>query len=285
MTSLSRLLHRSSASYIALALLGVIFFVVALDTVHQIGIAHADTAPVTVVAPVPVAANGVDSALAVVTLVIAALGAVLGGIGAALHLVAPRTKTTLDDRAAAKIDELLGLLRLVPIPTPSGTVATSFDSKTATTVKLPQSGRVHLGTAVLVALAALLALPLLGCGTLSSVPGAAESSVIDCTKADAAAITALVSNLGADAVTTALGTGAADWAKLEQDAIAQGKVIGGCALTEFVAAIGKASPTPAVASTRSASATPVASPAADGRAALERFRLQMGGAHWSTEAR
>jgi len=311
MTRLARLFAKLRApAMVGLCAFGIVGIVVALDAIHQIGVAHADTgqavAPAVTVAPVPVVAPVVpssgDSTMAMIALIVGIVSAVGMGISNALHIIAPRTKTTLDDRALAKLDEALGLLRLIPVPTRptqaeldalkleadrhfatvSGAApATSFDTKTAITAKLPQSGRVHIGAALVLALVALITMPLLGCNTLSSAPGAAGTAVIDCAKADAAAITTLVSELGADAVTTALGTGSADWGKLEADAIGQGKVIGGCALAEFVAALGKAK-APAVASARVAT-VPQPTPADQGRAALERFRAQMGGARWSTE--
>lgn len=310
MTRLARLFAKlRTPAMVGLCALGIIGIVIALDAIHQIGVAHADTGQVVAAAPVapvpvvaPVAPAGGESIMAIIALIVGIVSAVGMGISNALHIIAPRTKTTWDDRGLAKLDEMLGLLRLIPVPTKptqadldalkleadrhfatvSGTApAESFDTKTAITAKLPQSGRIHIGAALVLAFAAILALPLLGCNTLSSAPGAAKDAVIDCTKADEAAIAALVSELGADAVTTALGTGSADWAKLEADAVGQGKVVGGCALAEFVAALSKAKP-PAVASARLAMVPPP-TPADQGRASLERFRAQMGGARWSTE--
>lgn len=43
--------------------------------------------------------------------VLVLVGVVLGAIGTVLHFTAPRTKTLLDDRAAAGIDKLLELLK------------------------------------------------------------------------------------------------------------------------------------------------------------------------------
>lgn len=290
MTRLARLFAKlRTPAMVGLCAFGIVGIVIALDAIHQIGVAHADTGQVVAAAPVapvpvvaPVAPTGGASIVAIIGLIVAIVSAVGMGISNALHIIAPRTKTTLDDRALAKLDEVLSLMRMLPVPPPAES-AVSFDSKTAITAKLPQSGRVHIGAALVLAFAAILALPLLGCNTLSSAPGAAKGAVIDCTKADEAAIAALVGELGADAVTTALGTGSADWGKLEADAIGQGKVIGGCALAEFVAALGKARQ-PVVAGARVAMVPPP-TPADQGRAALERFRAQMGGSRWSTEVR
>lgn len=276
----------------ALCVLGITFTAVALDAIRQIGVAHADTGSVVVptpVTPTPVIApvTSGDSVIALVALIVGIVSAVGMGISNALHIIAPRTKTTWDDRALAKLDEALSLLRLLPMPPSQAELAAkaaiqeAFDTKTAITAKLPQSGRIRIGTMVIVAVGALLAMPLLGCNTLSSAPGAAKDAVVDCTKADAAAIGALVSEIGANAVTTALGTGKADWSKLEAAALAQGKVIGGCALAEFVAAISKVAPAQPAATARTFVAT--TSPATDARAALERFRAQVGGGRWSTE--
>lgn len=282
MTSLSRLLHRSSAAYVFLGLLSLLFFIVALDAIRQIGIAHADADHVAVVAaspPVVQAVQAVEpvpapmSTGAIAFFVAITALAALSAIG---HVIAPRTKTTIDDRALAKIDELLILMRGSSPPV----VTTTDAAGTTTTVRLKESGRVHLGVVAFFTLIAMLTLPLLGCATLSNAPSAAKDAVIDCTKADVAAIGVLVGELGADAVTTALGTGKADWAKLEADAIAQGKVIGGCALAQFVAALSKSAP----AAATQQSLVAQASPADDGRAALDRFRTKVGGGRWSTES-
>lgn len=114
---------------------------------------------------------------------------------------------------------------------------------------------------------------------VADAPGAAETAVIDCTRADAPAVIALLGQLGADAVTAVLHTGAVDWGHLEASAIAQGKVVGGCALAELVAELSAApaSSTPA----RVAGAPDLA---ADGQAALDRLRAALGGVRWSTRS-
>lgn len=280
MNHLARLLSPRTLVMIALCCIGIVGTVYALETVHMIGIARADTEPVSVAvmpATAPVVAPMVDSPMSTVALVLAAVAAVLGGLSMALHIIAPRTKTTLDDRVLTKIDDFLSLMRGVALPV----VTTTDPLGNTTTVKLKESGRVSLGVIIITAVAAMLVLPLIGCDTLGNAPGAAKDAVIDCAKADVAAITVLVSELGADAVTTAIGTGQADWHKLEQDAIAQGKVIGGCALAQFVAALGKSS----ASSPAPQGFVAMPAPADDGRAALERFRSAVGGGRWSTEPR
>lgn len=113
---------------------------------------------------------------------------------------------------------------------------------------------------------------------VAAAPGAAETAVVDCTRADAPAVIALLGQLGADAVTAVLHTGAVDWGQLGTAALAQGKVVGGCALAELVAEL----------SAQPASAARVAGApdlAADGQAALDRLRAAMGGGiRWSTSA-
>lgn len=71
--------------------------------------AHADPAPVAAVVPVvvpPVAGWSMGEVLALIALIVAGVGAVVDAIRGVLHFVAPRTKTTLDDRAAASLDAL-----------------------------------------------------------------------------------------------------------------------------------------------------------------------------------
>lgn len=162
------------------------------------------------------------------------------------------------------------------------------DSGTAnsspTTSRAPQAGRARLTVLILLALGAGVALPAIaalnGCATIKADAKKAEVAAIDCTKADAVAIGAVVAELGTQATVAALGRGSIDWSAIESASWAQGKVIGGCALAEFVAALGKEpAPQPSVASL-----VEPPDPAADGRAALERFRARAGGARWSTSA-
>lgn len=131
---------------------------------------------------------------------------------------------------------------------------------------------------MVVAVIAAVVMATTGCATGKALPGAATTAVIDCTKADAGAIGAVVASLAAQAVVSALGAGAIDWSAIESAAWAQGKAVGGCALAETVAALGRE---PAPASDKQ-TLLPPPDPAAEGRAALERFRVRAGGVQWTT---
>jgi hypothetical protein len=150
------------------------------------------------------------SVLTLAAVVIGGLGAILGGLAVVLHAVAPRTKTTVDDRLAAdvdaahdKLDELLGLLRgIVPGTTtslaPTGSLAiatsaaaaagsapsTSTVAPVAPVVRNPQSGRVALGVMLVAALPVLMAVGIAigvsACHTLGPAAASGLVAAIDC---------------------------------------------------------------------------------------------------------
>lgn len=97
------------------------------------------------------------------------------------------------------------------------------------------------------------------------------NAVVDCTKADKTPIIALLAELGADAITAALG-GAVDWAALESKAWAQGKTTGGCAFVALVNGQPKSS-------ARSLLGDPLPTSA---ELALEELRARWGGVQWLT---
>jgi hypothetical protein len=84
------------------------------------GVAFAD--PVTTPAP---ASWSFAEVMALLALLLAGVGSAVDAVRAILHFTAPRTSSTLDDRAAASLDalhdRLLTLERLVPAPAPVGT--------------------------------------------------------------------------------------------------------------------------------------------------------------------
>ena len=143
--------------------------------------------------------NSFLSVLAFAAVIIGGLGAILGGISVVLHAIAPRTKTTADDRLAvgfdtahAKLDQVLGLLREIlpagsvlttPIAPPSASSAPSSTSAAAP-MRNPQAGHVTLGVLLVAALPVLLALGIgigmSACHTLG--PAAADGLVaaFDC---------------------------------------------------------------------------------------------------------
>jgi hypothetical protein len=206
------------------------------------------------------------------TFLLALVGAVLAAASIILHVVAPRTRTTIDDALRDDIDEVLAFirgqqpsrpLRSTPPPTPP-----------------------TLPTVALMFLGVLVTGPMmLSCGAVKSSSEAAKTAMIDCLKADATAIAGVLAELGTAATLAALSHGAIDWTGIESASWAQGKVVGGCALAEFVAALGKApttSPSPEQSPVASLLAPP--DPVSDGRATLERFRVRAGGVSWSTSA-
>lgn len=59
--------------------------------------------------PAVTATTGVDW-----TFILAVAGVVLGGLSAVLHVIAPRTKNTVDDKIRDDIDEVLAFVRGIP---------------------------------------------------------------------------------------------------------------------------------------------------------------------------
>lgn len=189
------------------------------------------------------------------TSTIAIVAAILGAASLILHVVAPRTKTTVDDRLRDDIDEVLAFVRSAPIPAPP--------TPKIVPPTLPMFAVLLLGLG-------LAMQP--SCATVKAAPEVAATAIVDCVKADQAPIITLVVQLAADALTYVLGGGVVDWGALESAAWAQGKVTGGCALAEFVHGL----TSKAVASVAHVSQVDPA------RAALERLRARAGGVHWQT---
>lgn len=187
---------------------------------------------------------------------LALAAAVLSGASIVLHVIAPRTKTTVDDRLVAKLDELLGLLR-PPAVKPAD----------------PAKFTSHIGT---LGLLALVVLGLAAASSSACTPAqrtSAGHAVVDCTAANGATIGQLAISMRGDC---AAGPGT-DWACVRSRAISAGLVIGGCAFLQLVSA------EPAVA--RVASATGEPPPERPGRAAFESYRASVaGGAAFRTAA-
>lgn len=133
-------------------------------------------------------------------------------------------------------------------------------------------------TALLLIMAGALALQP-ACATVKAAPGAAKTAVVECAKADSAPIINALAEFAATAALSALNHQAIDWGGIEATAKAHGLVVGGCALTRFVAEIERA-PKPETAA-RALVAGP--DPAADGRAALVRLSARFDGATWSVQ--
>lgn len=184
---------------------------------------------------------------------LALLAAVLGASSLVLHVVAPRTKTTIDDRLRDDIDEALAFVRGQPKPV------------------------VVVEKATLTALLVLLVLGLAGstqlsCAEVKPIAVKAETAVVDCVKADKVPIVALLAELAGDAVTAALA-GGVDWGALASKAWTQGKETGGCAFVALVSGQPKSS-----------ARTLAGGPPDPADVALEQLRLQWGGVQWRTEA-
>jgi hypothetical protein len=220
--------------------------------------------------------------------VLGGLGAILGGISVILHAIAPRTKTQLDDRAAAgvdaahaKLDQVLGLLRgIVP-----GGSASVPPAATPSAASAPSSGAKASTVAAVALLAAMIGGVALapGCSTISSDVKAFESGAVACAKADSAQAKALGLQLGIDALAGLLAGQDAEtmWAKVTADAEAgaksQGIAVGACAFDGVIADVEKIlhPTTPGTATSALAVATAV-DPLAAGRAALAAFERAHG---------
>ncbi|HKP07592.1 MAG TPA: hypothetical protein VJU58_10110, partial [Microbacterium sp.] len=196
----------------------------------------------------------ITRALAIATLVIVVADK-------ALHWIAPRTKTTLDDSLRDFLDRLLAILRNAP-PAPPEPLPTVRD---------PQSGRAALAVAVAMTIglvAGSVGYTMLGCATVERAGGAAKSAVVECGKQFAPSAAALLARWG---VKSAI-TGHPDWADIEQTALGLGEGAGVCAVAEFLNAW-KHSPAPQVAALGGTTGV-----VAEGQAVLERLRAHVGGA-------
>lgn len=245
----------------------------------------------------PVAADPLDwmayakVALAAGTGVVAILGILLAG----LRWLAPRTKTTVDDRLRDEFqllhDKLDGALKLLGGLIPAtGVPTTVADPKPAAPplAVVPPPGSSGAALLVVLLLGALAAPALSGCtkAEAGAAATAAGHAVVNCTgqaigttpALDLATLIAIASQ--AQEVKTACTSGGRfDWSCAESAAIAKGVTIGGCALAQLLAT---PPPTekPAIASTAVAPAQPD-----PGRAAFEDFRARVaGGALFHTAA-
>lgn len=232
-------------------LLGSTALAYALLSLGMLASAHAAGIADPVVAASP--AGDLTSVLAIAISLAAAL---LSAASIVLHVVAPRTKTLVDDHWRDKVDEVLAFARRVQPPVDAVAPARKPSS-------VPGSG-------VLLALlvAGLATQP--ACATVKAAPKAAGHAVIDCAKADAPAIFVLLAQLGVQSGLDLLNLGVIDWSGFEAKALQHGAVIGGCAASTFVAALSASRPT-----------VQGLLPAPDpGRDALERLRAHWGGVEW-----
>ncbi len=87
------------------AIMAVVFAAVFLLFSLICSVAGADPLPA---APAPAASAGwsMGEVLALIALLVASVGAIVDAVRAVLHFTAPRTTSTLDDRAAAALDKV-----------------------------------------------------------------------------------------------------------------------------------------------------------------------------------
>lgn len=157
----------------------------------------------------------------------------------------------------------------------AGKSAAQIRAVTATAGMTPESSdalkRIASSTAVLgiVIVAVLLQA---GCAAAKHEAVVAKDAVVLCTKADPGKLLALVGELAADVVGTALHAGGIDWAALATRAKAEGVTVGGCAFAALYKALEDREPATAMR-------TLVAQPDV-ARTELERLRSALGGPRW-----
>lgn len=199
---------------------------------------------------------------------------VLTGASIVLHIVAPRTKATWDDKLRDDIDEVLAFARGSTLPgKPSQpAVAPARD---------PQAGVSFLGCMVALSIGGLIALALAASGCTAAqrtqVASEAKTALINCTAQDLGAAPHLdlatlvaVVNLAAVERAKCSTTGSLDWQCVKKDLVSQGAVLGGCTLVAMITAAAGAFTSP---SDRLSAATPVL----PGRAEFLEFRVSVGG--------
>jgi hypothetical protein len=181
-------------SHLLFAAVAVVLTVL-LCSLHGLGFAVAHADPVGAVTVPPPAVDWL-SIIATTGVVLVGLGAILGYVSAALHWLAPRTKTTLDDRAAAGVDvirsdiaELAGAVRAIagaaPAPSPVSVSVTNHTVPSDLPVTVTKS----------VPAVALLAMLLVGAialqpacsGTTQVRATAGATAALNCEQSDLAA--------------------------------------------------------------------------------------------------
>lgn len=140
------------------------------------------------------------------TFIIAVLALALAGLSNALHLIAPRTKNTVDDRLVAKLDEVKDFIAKLVKP-----------------------------AAILLVLV-LGAASLQSCSWLKSEGDAAKAAVVDCTTSTAHdAIKQFGPILDALLVQAADPNGKVNWTPVKDLGKGLGAELGGCVLATVVA--------------------------------------------------
>lgn len=176
---------------------------------------------------------------------------ILTAASVVLHVVAPRTKATWDDKLRDDVDWLLSV---------------------AKDVKPPGSGAASMLVVLLLGALAAPALTACTAAQRAELKQDAKTAVINCTAQDLgsaphldlATLVAVV-NLAALERAKCSTTGSLDWQCVKRDLISQGAVLGGCTLVAMVTAAASAFTSPG---DRLSATTPVL----PGRVELEQFR-------------
>ncbi len=202
------------------------------------------------------------------TFLIALVAAVLAAASMVLHVVAPRTKNTIDDKLRDDIDEALVFIRGAnPSPAPDNVAKAVAGAIT----KAVSAGAILVIVLFLTACAGTGA-------TIKADLKAFESKVVACAKADAGPIAEALGALTLQATVSYATTGAIDVHALEASALAtaktQGVAVAGCSFGPLVSWIVKLFPPAADGGAQGLIAAPT--PAADAQAALARFKAATG---------
>ncbi len=228
-------------------------------------------AAATAEAPPPAAGWTFGEVMALVALIVAGVGALVDAGRAVLHFTAPRTTTTLDDRAAAALDRLHERLtdieHRLPPPSPAAPAA-----------------RAPLGPVAMLVLAALggsMALSSSSCAASQARAGAIVDGTVQCLKDDVPAAKTAGLQLATQLIAAVIsGTRLAQvWQQAEDGAVAiakaQGLAVGSCAFGDLLAEVSRWLPPPS--SSRSvAPGAAAADPLGGGRAALVRLKARLG---------
>jgi hypothetical protein len=222
---------------------------------------------------------------------------VLKGLSMALHAIAPRTKTPIDDDLAKSVDELHDKIDLVraDLTELAGAIVPAAKAQPAlATVRNPQAGMV--GGGMLAGLGSLSVIALIvglavghasGCtkAQLKADAVTAGRDLVNCTgqalgatpALDLATLVAVANAVATERAKCTPAGGSLSWSCVESDLVAEGPVLGGCAMVKLVTGV------PAVVATaRLATPDPTPDP---GRAALERVRAKVApGAMFHTAA-
>jgi hypothetical protein len=169
---------------ILLSVVWSMLFCVTAGSVYVIGTAHADgsAAVPVIVAPVAAPSPPVDL-LALFGAIAGGLALIVSGVHTALVIIAPRTKTTIDDKLRDELSSVLALLRGVvfqpPLPSTTTTVTQTFPQEAAP-LPPPPSAVTRLVPLMIgcIAFAVISSAP--ACATARPRAAAAAGAFLDC---------------------------------------------------------------------------------------------------------